>query len=168
MRRRSVVRGLLHGWCKPWITVGVARWVRNVTKAWHVALEALGLLFLSSALIAFSIAWQRGAEPMALLRVVLDPARASVAFALLSLIVPAMFRGRKLQPDQVVVFPVVFCLLLVGLKIVSEGSRPPITRFGEAARLDVMWIDPRFVAFVGLVQAALLFGAWALKRQRGG
>ena len=165
MPRRSVVRGLLHSWCSPWITVGVARWVRNVSKAWHVAFEALGLLFLSSACIAAFVAWQRGAESMALLRVVLDPARASVAFALLSLIVPAMFRGRKLQPDQVVVFPLVFCLLLVSLKIVSEGSRPPLTRFGEAARLDVIWIDPRFVALVGVIQMALLFGAWGVKRK---
>ena len=164
MPRRSVVRGLLHGWCSPWITVGVARWVRNAKKAWHVAFEGLGILFLTSAAIAALVAWQRGAESLALLRVVMDPARASAAFALLSLIVPAMFRGRKLQPEQVVVFPVVYCLLLVSLKIVAEGSRPPLTRFGEAARLDVMWIDPRFVALVGLIQMALLFGAWALKR----
>lgn len=167
MPRRSIARGLLHGWCSPWITVGVARWVRNVTKAWHVAFEALGILFLTSAAVAVFVAWQRGGEPLALLRVILDPARAAVAFALLSLIVPSLFPGRKLQPVQIVVFPIVFAMLLVGFKIVAEGSRPPLIRFGEASRFDALWLDWRFVGIVAAVQIAVLFGSWALSRRGG-
>jgi hypothetical protein len=137
----------------------------KASKAWSVAFQAVGTLFLVAAVVGCFQAWQHGADGMALMRVTIDPARASLGFVLLSIVAPGVFQGRMVRPVHALTFPILFMTMLYALKVVGEGSSPPLTRFGDAPRLDIAWYDWRSLAIVGAFQIIAL-GTMVFLRRR--
>lgn len=82
----------------------------------------------------------------------LEPAQATLVYAGFALLAPGMFAGAWPNWGQALALPVVHTLLLPTVRVLSEGSRPPIERFGESVRYDYVWVEPRFLAVVCLLQ----------------
>lgn len=130
----------------------------RMARAASRAIRAAGILFPLAALLGWGNAWMQGGGGIARnFPVILDPARAALAFLVAAWLWPEAFPSPRRPALYALLLPTLYLGLLVSLKIVAEGSGPPLVRFGEAPRVDVMWRDPRFLAAVWATQVVLLF-----------
>lgn len=136
-----------------------------MAQAGGYALQAAGVLFVSAALAGSANAWLHGGVGVLLyLRVLLEPARATAALVVTAWVFPEALPSPRRALMFSVILPTLFVALLVGLKIVAEGVGPPLVRFGEAQRVDIMWRDSKFLAVVLVVQVMLLYAAARIRR----
>ncbi len=113
---------------------------------------------LLTAMAGATLIWWRTGMPggLAWLRLVLDPAIASILFVVAVALVPDLCAGRRIRFPLPMTLPVVYLGLLVGMKLLTEGSRTGILKFAESARLDGYWLHPSFLILVGGLQASVL------------
>ncbi|HRI44121.1 MAG TPA: hypothetical protein PLL78_08385 [Fimbriimonadaceae bacterium] len=165
MRRGSLLRRLNRFLLKRFVPRFALRRVLLMAQAGGYALQASGVLFISAALAGSANAWLHGSEGTLLyFRVLLEPARSIAALVITAWVFPEAFPSPRRALMFSVILPTLFVALLVGLKIVAEGAGPPLVRFGEAQRADVMWRDPRFLAVVWALQVPLLYSTARLRR----
>lgn len=159
-RRRSISRLLLR--IGP-AHLGRARFLLRRLAALRFAFEVIPALFTVSLAGATFIWWREGMPGgLAWLRLILDPAMASILFVVSAVLAPGMFAGKRVQFPLPLTLPAVYLGLLVGVKLLTEGSRTGITKFADAARLDGYWLHPSFVLLVASLQV-LVLAAMALR-----
>lgn len=157
MRRRSILRRFARSLLRLVPRFALRRLLR-MSRAGGDALQASGALFAVAALLGSLNAWVHGGHGIVLyLRVLLDPARAVAGLLVMAWIFPEAIPRPRQSALYSLLVPTLFIAALAGLKVVAEGTGPPLVRFGEAPRADVMWRDPGFLLLVGVAQAALLY-----------
>lgn len=142
-------------------------WKTKLIQVWPYASTVTTVMFLCVACVGAFLTWQSGAQgTMSFMLAIVDPSMAAIVLLIVAIVLPDVFRGSQFRLPHVVSLPTLYLALVFGTKVIAQGSFSSLLRVEGAARVDLMWLQPKALILSFVVTVAILAGIGALFVQK--